>query len=1097
MAASATFSYAPVRTPLKPAHIYTPSSSAFISNAMPLSSSTSTLTSSPAKRPLPAPLVLEDNQSSRDVFKTPTSSSSSSSNAKIPTHNESRIHLPLSEIQDTNAILNNSSVSGQSTARAQRPRLTRSQSPVKKSAFTEGRFSMEDEGPYTPSSTTPGATSFTGGSSTSIPTTGSGGAVAPAATSVGRVAKGKPTGGPPPPAALHKRVKSSSALALKGLADQVRGRGDVNASGSLTSPTKEMEKESHKTKDHLPTEAQSTKQEPSPQKAQKSKSSTNLATLLTSARPRLAKMGSANASNAPPSFSSSSSPSKNCKDRREKDKENRTPPGSAISMVPPVTPIWAQFASEKIPLNDSSDDNRYSDDMFRGSAATPAAATSENAQPVSPTKSRPRSTYGGIATKIQFADAVSELTSPQRAQREGKREEEKEKERERGRAAKGDGKERERGRSEVKARGEEKSEKSEKGLRARLRSKSRHREKADREVEGTKEKEKGRGDEDGEGDVKSRSGKRGSKMEQAVDGAKGPSSRVKDAIAAWDNKGKDHVSTSKDMPVIMDEEAIESAFENLLDAQNIAPDIRAKMRSLNSTIKADFVRKQAFGSASSTESLARQQNAGQPRPGTGKRGRNEETCVSPVKEEGEFKRGSREDSAEASTATTPGKKSRPRSLTFTFLKGDASPLKKKKSDRAISFGRPKSVDLGRPGSSGRSISSSSSGGGGLLSGMKSPKVAMPEDFIAYLQKERKPEVVEVGRLQKLRQLLRNETVSWVDTFILQGGMDEIIGLLYRIIEVEWREEHEDALLHETLLCLKALSTTSLALTNMTMVQDTLFPSLLALLFSEEKKGPSEFNTRSVIISLLFTHLSASPTAERAATILGYLQDAAPKGDAAPLEFIAEMHAPRPYRVWSKEVSNVTKEVFWIFLHHFNVIPYPPASTPVSTFSPSGGSANSTTTNTYTAAHFPPPRPPVPAAPYVGGVEWDATNYLAAHLDLLNALIACIPSREARNQLRAEMRDSGFEKVMGGTMRTCKEKFYGGVHAGLATWVGAAREDGWSVGLVREGPPRDGGGGGGSPRKARRLEEVPKLDLLRLDGEGAGAAGVGGGSGGWL
>jgi hypothetical protein len=31
------------------------------------------------------------------------------------------------------------------------------------------------------------------------------------------------------------------------------------------------------------------------------------------------------------------------------------------------------------------------------------------------------------------------------------------------------------------------------------------------------------------------------------------------------------------------------------------------------------------------------------------------------------------------------------------------------------------------------------------------------------------------------------------------------------------------------------------------------------------------------------------------------------------------------------------------------------------------------TRPYNERHFPVPRPPVPAAPYVGGVEWDATN----------------------------------------------------------------------------------------------------------------------------
>jgi hypothetical protein len=61
-----------------------------------------------------------------------------------------------------------------------------------------------------------------------------------------------------------------------------------------------------------------------------------------------------------------------------------------------------------------------------------------------------------------------------------------------------------------------------------------------------------------------------------------------------------------------------------------------------------------------------------------------------------------------------------------------------------------------------------------------------DDFVSYLRKVQKPELVEVGRLHKLRLLLRNETVAWTDEFIGHGGMEEIVSLLHRIMEVEWR-----------------------------------------------------------------------------------------------------------------------------------------------------------------------------------------------------------------------------------------------------------------------------------------------------------------------
>ncbi|KAI4160466.1 MAG: hypothetical protein LQ342_005699 [Letrouitia transgressa] len=354
----------------------------------------------------------------------------------------------------------------------------------------------------------------------------------------------------------------------------------------------------------------------------------------------------------------------------------------------------------------------------------------------------------------------------------------------------------------------------------------------------------------------------------------------------------------------------------------------------------------------------------------------------------------------------------------------------------------------------------------------STKPILPDEFVSYLRNTTKPEAVDTEKVHKLRQLLRNETVGWVDDFIEKGGIVELIGLLNRILEVEWREEHEDTLLHETLLCIKGLSTTSRALKYLSEIESTLFPTLISMIFDEERKGPSEYTTRNIVISLLFTHLSNSMSSEcstRARTLLSYLRDPSKPENSRPPGFIASIYHPRPYRVWCKEMVNVTKEVFWIFIHNVNVIPCP---------------TNTDDTESYRASHFPRERPPIPAAPYIGGVEWDATNYLTTHLDLLNGLLASLPGREERNNLRLELRDSGFEKCMGVSLRTCKEKWYGYVHAALGTWVGAAIADGWPVKEVREGPMREAVGRQ-SPKKGRN-EAPPRLEMPRLD------LGVGGG-----
>jgi len=305
-----------------------------------------------------------------------------------------------------------------------------------------------------------------------------------------------------------------------------------------------------------------------------------------------------------------------------------------------------------------------------------------------------------------------------------------------------------------------------------------------------------------------------------------------------------------------------------------------------------------------------------------------------------------------------------------------------------------------------------------------------------------------------------------------------------LLNIVRREEHEDALLHETLRCLKALTTTSSALHQLSEIQSTLFPTLLGMLFDKEKKGPNEFTTRSIIISLLHTYLTDSSSSDlttRARTILSYLRDPQTPEESQPPGFITSIYHPRPYRVWNKEIDNVIKEVFWIFLHHVNIIPYP--SVPE-------------TATTYTQRHFPREHPPVPAAPYIGGVEWDATNYLTTHIDLLNGILASLPSREERNNLRQELKDSSFEKVMGVSLRTCKEKFYGCVHEALTTWVGAAKEDGWPYQDIRQGPRQEDVRRMSTKKSPMKKDQVPQLDMPKLDLGVTNGNGLDG-DGGWL
>ncbi|RMZ67638.1 GTPase binding Rid1 [Pyrenophora seminiperda CCB06] len=523
--------------------------------------------------------------------------------------------------------------------------------------------------------------------------------------------------------------------------------------------------------------------------------------------------------------------------------------------------------------------------------------------------------------------------------------------------------------------------------------------------------------------------------------------RVMAAVAAFNGKAKQGDDTpaaaSKPDPKVVDAE-----FEEVLESRNIPTHQRAQMRTLKLQVKADFVRMhkldtpQAARPTSTPSSIGENTKSATQKSIKSRQG-------SPVEDEDEEAR------ADKSSANST-KRERPRSRTFTFNRND-SPTKKQKggelNDRKTSskpapIAKSPSMRSMRSNASDRSVSNGA-------------KAVKADEFIAYLKKTPKPQDVEVGKLHKLRLLIRNETVDWVDNFIQDGGMTELVALLHRIMEIEWREDHEDTLLHELLRCLKGLCTTATALKQLREISPTLYPALLAMIFDEEHKGPSEFTTRELVIEIIFAHISMAPETElatRASELIKYLKDPVKEKESSTVPWILQMHQPRPYQVWCKELSNVTKEVFWIFIHHLNVIPIPPR--------PTQGTS-------YAKTHFPGQRAIVPAAPYVGGVEWDATNYLATHIDLLNGILASLPTRAARNEFRQELKVSGFEKLMG-HMRACNPKYYGAVHDSVKVWIGAALEDDWDVKTVRMGSSDKGNVSPSKQSPKKKVEPPPQL-----------------------
>lgn len=221
-------------------------------------------------------------------------------------------------------------------------------------------------------------------------------------------------------------------------------------------------------------------------------------------------------------------------------------------------------------------------------------------------------------------------------------------------------------------------------------------------------------------------------------------------------------SGTKDVPQstepVLDPKDVDKHLEAMLDRRNIPEHQRYKMRNLADTIKMEFIRQDWAES--------RGLNGGRPES------HHSDSSISVAHANNE-----------------PGKEKKSRGRSFTLSRGkksgSTSPVKKSKGEGSIGrHFRSRSTDSV---ASERPSSAGSNSGGGTFSKVKSHQA--PMDFVNYLRKVQKPESVEVGKLHKLRLLLRNETVTWTEEFIRQGGMQEIVGLLHRIIEVEWRYDN--------------------------------------------------------------------------------------------------------------------------------------------------------------------------------------------------------------------------------------------------------------------------------------------------------------------
>lgn len=251
-------------------------------------------------------------------------------------------------------------------------------------------------------------------------------------------------------------------------------------------------------------------------------------------------------------------------------------------------------------------------------------------------------------------------------------------------------------------------------------------------------------------------------------------------------------------------EDIDRHLEAMLDRRNIPENQRYKMRNLSDTIKMEFIRQDfaemqaaraqaGTGTAAGSTGSANSANSAKgSSSGSNRNSRDEAVASSGPDAEPEKPRHTRGRSftwgrsKKSSSSRSPSKKTSSRSRFMGEGTSLGRHFRTKSSESLVGGDRPTSSGSAVSGGDGGSAGGSggSGHGGGFLSKLKMQQG--PGDYVAYLARVRQPEQVEVGKLHKLRLLLRNETVAWIEEFMDRGGMTEIVGLLHRIMDVEWR-----------------------------------------------------------------------------------------------------------------------------------------------------------------------------------------------------------------------------------------------------------------------------------------------------------------------
>ncbi|CAK9786330.1 hypothetical protein CC85DRAFT_284989 [Cutaneotrichosporon oleaginosum] len=468
---------------------------------------------------------------------------------------------------------------------------------------------------------------------------------------------------------------------------------------------------------------------------------------------------------------------------------------------------------------------------------------------------------------------------------------------------------------------------------------------------------------------------------------------------------------------------VDTQFEDLLDQLEVPSSVRIKFATVNKSVKASIL------SSSMTSNPALLATLGLPPPTNGKKQPKNKASTAKLRK------------AKSSTALKQPPPPSPR-------RGVGSTCKVQGEEFVIvaggfnsqpgKHGRGYSVDLPSPNPPYGSRPSTPRSRPSSIFMPQSPSrrgesigpSEQPGDYVQWLSAFKGTDInMDVNKAKKLRMLLRHETTGWVAAFLDAGGYARVLDRLQDLLDVEWREEqHDDQMLYELLRCVKALGTSEVGKQALRAAHPRPLPALSALLFSEKK--PGDLACRQIIVELflfqfeLYNRQPPSPVVPtcRPATpvptsfnvtyfVRQLLLPEAENKAKDYHDFVQVAHRPRIFKAWVQELSDISRDYFWIMCH-----------------------ANNSLWELSEVDEKLVERPVAPGGA-TGGVEFEAMGYVTNQFKLINSLAASLAEENPADahQLHQDLMMSGMDRILI-TMRRASTTYYPTLHLELARYV---------------------------------------------------------------